>query len=140
MPTVLIGIFVLFYFTDRPAQARWLTPMKSGWLCAEIDGERRADRIARASSASARSFWDPKVLLLALNYFGIVTASLGLLLFLPQIVKQLGATNMQVGWATMLPYTLRRDQHGGLGLDLRPHGRAALEPVLGLHARRRRAW
>src|SRR4029077_5089303 len=39
-----------------------------------------------------------------LNYFGVVTASVGMLLFLPQIVKQLGLTNMQVGWVTMIPY------------------------------------
>ena len=24
VPTVLLGIFVFFYMTDRPAQARWL--------------------------------------------------------------------------------------------------------------------
>jgi MFS transporter, ACS family, tartrate transporter len=33
-----------------------------------------------------------------------VTASLGMLLFLPQMVKQLGLTNMQVGWVSMIPY------------------------------------
>ncbi len=49
-------------------------------------------------------FWNPKVLLLTLNYFGIVGASLGMLLFLPQIVKQLGLSNMQVGWVSMIPY------------------------------------
>jgi MFS family permease len=27
-----------------------------------------------------------------------------MLIFLPQIVKQLGLTNMQVGWVTMIPY------------------------------------
>jgi hypothetical protein len=27
-----------------------------------------------------------------------------MLLFLPQIVKQLGLTNMQVGWVSMIPY------------------------------------
>ena len=105
LPTVLIGITVLFYFTDRPSQARWLTDEERAWLCAEIDGERlRIESHAKLSIA--RSFWDPKVLLLALNYFGIVTASLGLLLFLPQMVKQLGFSNMQVGWVTMIPYTL----------------------------------
>ena len=52
-----------------------------------------------------RSFWDPKVLMLALNYIGIVTASLGMLLFLPTIIKELGISNMQVGWVTMIPYT-----------------------------------
>ena len=46
-----------------------------------------------------------KVLLLAINYFGIVTASLGMLYFIPQIIKSFGSlTNMQVGWLTMIPY------------------------------------
>jgi len=48
------------------------------------------------------SFWDPKVLLLSLYYFGIGTASLGMPLSLPQMVKQLGLTNMQVGWVSMI--------------------------------------
>ena len=39
------------------------------------------------------------------NYFGIVTASLGLLLFIPQIIKSLGTTNMGTGYATTLAYT-----------------------------------
>jgi ACS family tartrate transporter-like MFS transporter len=45
-----------------------------------------------------------KVLLLSVNYLGIVTASLGLLLFVPQIIKSLGATNMGIGFATSLAY------------------------------------
>jgi ACS family tartrate transporter-like MFS transporter len=44
------------------------------------------------------------VLWLTLSYFGVSTASVGMLLFLPQIIKQLGLTNMQVGWVTMIPY------------------------------------
>ena len=47
---------------------------------------------------------NPKILLLSINYLGIVTASLGLLLFVPQIIKSLGATNMGTGYATMLAY------------------------------------
>jgi ACS family tartrate transporter-like MFS transporter len=59
---------------------------------------------------SARKFsmleamMNPKILLLSINYLGIVTASLGLLLFVPQIIKSLGATNMGTGFATMLAY------------------------------------
>jgi hypothetical protein len=52
-----------------------------------------------------RSFFDARVLLLALNYFGIITASLGQLIFIPQIIKSIGVTsNMTVGWLTMIPY------------------------------------
>jgi ACS family tartrate transporter-like MFS transporter len=103
IPTVLIGIAVLFYLTDKPEQARWLPAAERDWLTARIAGEKR--RVAAEHGVGLlRAFLDPKVLLLSLNYLGIVTASLGMLLFLPQIVKQLGLTNMQVGWATMIPY------------------------------------
>ncbi len=103
IPTVLIGIAVLFYLTDKPEQARWLPAAERDWLTARIAGEKR--RVAAEHGIGLlRAFLDPKVLLLSLNYLGIVTASLGMLLFLPQIVKQLGLTNMQVGWATMIPY------------------------------------
>jgi MFS transporter, ACS family, tartrate transporter len=104
-PTVLLGIVVLFYVTDRPEQARWLSDEERNWLISTIADERR--RVERQRTVSLwRSFWDPRVLLLSLNYFGIVTASLGMLLFLPQIVKQLGLSNMQVGWVSMIPYVV----------------------------------
>jgi ACS family tartrate transporter-like MFS transporter len=102
-PTVVVGIFVLLYVTDRPAQARWLRDEERAWLTSTLDHERNSIEAKRKVSLW-QSFWDPKVLLLSLNYFGIVTASLGMLLFLPQIVKQLGLTNMQVGWVSMIPY------------------------------------
>ncbi|HEY2185277.1 MAG TPA: MFS transporter, partial [Xanthobacteraceae bacterium] len=103
VPTVVLGLVVLLYVTDRPAEARWLGKQESAWLISTLEGERRLIEKSRTVSLW-RSFWDPKVLLLALNYFGIVTASLGMLLFLPQMVKQLGLTTMQVGWVTMIPY------------------------------------
>ncbi|HUK61488.1 MAG TPA: MFS transporter [Stellaceae bacterium] len=104
-PTVLVGVVLLISLTDRPAEARWLSGDERTWLVTRMESERAAIE-AHGKVGIARSFWDPKVLLCALNYFGIVTASLGLLLFLPQMVKQLGFTNMQVGWITMVPYAL----------------------------------
>ena len=103
VPTIVLGFVVLIWVTDKPHQAKWLTADERAWLTGTLDSERRA--IEKAGVISVlQMFWNPKVLLLSLNYFGIVTASLGMLIFLPQIVKQLGVTNMQVGWATMVPY------------------------------------
>jgi ACS family tartrate transporter-like MFS transporter len=103
VPTVLVGIFLLFFVTDRPQLARWLSEEERGWLISTLETERRLVEAKRKVSLW-QSFWNPKVLLLTLNYFGIVASSLGMLLFLPQIIKQLGLTNMQVGWVTMIPY------------------------------------
>ncbi|HZU89185.1 MAG TPA: MFS transporter [Stellaceae bacterium] len=103
LPTVLIGIAVLFVLTDRPSEARWLDRDERLWLAGRIAEERRLIEAEKRFSM-LRAFWDPKVLLLSLNYLGIGIASLGMLLFVPQIIKELGVTNMQVGWVTMIPY------------------------------------
>jgi len=102
-PSVLLGVVALFYLTDRPAEAHWLSEAERSWLTSTLAEERRQIE-AGGKIGLLQSFWEPKVLLLSLNFFGIVTASLGMLLFLPQIVKQLGLSNMQVGWASMIPY------------------------------------
>ena len=74
--------------------------------------------------------FNPKVLLLALNYLGIVTASLGMLFFIPQIIKSLGNYRQHDGrLADHDPLHLRRHRAGGVGPRLRPHERAALEPA-----------
>ena len=102
-PTVILGVAVFFYLTDRPALAGWLAADERNWLSSTIEHEKRQVE-AHGVVPLLQSFWNPTVLLLTLNYLGIVTASLGMLIFLPQIVKTLGFTNMQVGWVTMIPY------------------------------------
>jgi MFS transporter, ACS family, tartrate transporter len=104
IPTIVIGIVTLFLLTDRPEQAKFLTAEERSWLAAKLAAERRAKEAVRTFSVWQGMF-DPKVLLLSLNYLGIVTASLGMLIFIPQIIKSLGTfSNMTVGWLTMIPY------------------------------------
>src|SRR5215469_10210888 len=103
VPTVLVGFVILFFVTDRPSLAGWLKDEERSWLISTLETERSLIEAKRKVSMW-ESFWNPKVLLLTLNYFGIVGASVGMLLFVPQIVKQLGLTTMQVGWASMVPY------------------------------------
>ena len=104
IPTVVIGVITFFVLTDRPEQAKFLTAEERNWLVARIAAERRATEAVRTYTLW-QALYNPKVLLLALNYFGIVTASLGMLIFIPQIIKSLGSySNMTVGWLTMIPY------------------------------------
>src|SRR6201997_3836459 len=105
VPTVVIGILTYFVLTDRPEQATFLNEEERNWLVTTIAAERRATEAVRTFTLW-QALYNPKVLLLALNYLGIVTASLGMLLFIPQIIKSLGDySNMTVGWLTMIPYT-----------------------------------
>ena len=82
IPTVVIGVLTYFVLTDRPQQAKFLTEEERNWLVATIAAERRATEAVRKFTLW-EALYNPKVLLLALNYLGIVTASLGMLLFIP---------------------------------------------------------
>jgi ACS family tartrate transporter-like MFS transporter len=111
IPTLVIGVLTLFVLTDKPEQAKFLTQNEKNWLRSRLDAERTAKESVRTFTLW-QSLVDTKVLLLALNYLGIVTASLGMLFFIPQIIKSIGvADNMTVGWLTMVPYIC-----GGIGL------------------------
>jgi len=103
VPTVLMGFGVFFLMTDRPALASWLAPDERAWLVGTMEAERRAVE-AKRKFGLLEGLFNPKILLLSANYLGIVTASLGLLLFVPQIIKALGVSNMSVGWVTSLAY------------------------------------
>ncbi len=117
IPTILLGVLCYFVMTDKPEQARFLTQAEKDWLTDKIASERRAKEQIRVYSL-LESLWNPRVLLLALNYLGIVTASLGMLFFIPQIIKQLG-TNVSDNMAimlTMIPYVC-----GGIALYVWGH-------------------
>src|ERR1700737_337480 len=104
IPTVVIGVITFFVLTDRPEQATFLTAEERNWLVTTLAAEHRATEAVRTFTLW-QALYNPKVLLLALNYLGIVTASLGMLIFIPQIIKSLGvSSNMMVGWLTMIPY------------------------------------
>src|SRR5580693_4841617 len=111
VPTVFLGVITYFVLTDIPEQAKFLTTEERNWLVSTIASERRATEAVRRYTLW-EALYNPKVLLLALNYLGIVTASLGMLFFIPQIIKSLGNyDNMTVGWLTMIPYVC-----GGIGM------------------------
>jgi len=104
IPTVLLGVLTFFLLTDRPEQAKFLTSEERDWLAAKLTVERKAKEAVRTFTLW-QALRDPKVLLLSVNYFGIVTASLGMLIFIPQIIDSLGHfSTMTIGWLTMIPY------------------------------------
>ena len=58
------------------------------------------------TSRSWQTLLNPKVLALALVYFGAVALNYGLSFFLPQIVKGFGLSNLQTGFVTAIPYVV----------------------------------
>ncbi|MDX1926612.1 MAG: MFS transporter [Pirellulaceae bacterium] len=87
IPAVVIGFVVLFYLTDRPRHAKWLTQEERDALENELAREKSLKASVSHHSVFA-ALTSPRVLLLSLAYFGIVTANYGIEFFLPSILKQ----------------------------------------------------
>ncbi len=102
-PSVLLGLAVLGFLTDRPAQATWLEADERAWLVRRLAEEEIVRQRARNFSV-LEALLNPRVLALSLVYFGVVAALYGVSFFLPQIVKAFGLTDVQTGYVTAIPY------------------------------------
>ncbi len=103
IPAVVLGVFVYFFLTDRPAQARWLD-----------DDERQAlqDALAREKAEHPASqhmtLWEAlsnrKVLILTAAYFFVVTGNYGVEFFMPSILERWYHLKIDdVTWLVILP-------------------------------------
>jgi len=126
-PAVILGFVVLIYLRDRPAHASWLTPEEKEWLAAELAQERREIESVRTHTLF-QLLTNIRVLALAVIYFGIVTASVGLVIFVPQIIKELGVSNLATGFLTAIPYVVGTVSMIAWGY-VSDHGRAPMEPI-----------
>jgi MFS family permease len=101
-PAVILGFIVLFYLTDRPAGAAWLLPAEREWLSGRMERER-SEGERKDFLSIAKAFISRRILLLAGIAFGMNIANYGLTLWLPQIVKAFGVTNVQTGFVAAIP-------------------------------------
>ena len=102
LPALIMAFVTFFYMTDRPAKAKWLPEDEKAWLVETMDAEVAA-RAEVAHSSAWRSLVDPRVLALALIYFGTSAGLYTLGIWAPQIIKQLGVSTMTVGYLNMIP-------------------------------------
>ena len=86
-PAIVLAFVTYFYLTDRPADAHWLQPDERAWLGSRLDAERRQREAAHSTCRSAQAMFNPRVLALALVYFGMVACNYGVGFWLPQIIK-----------------------------------------------------
>jgi len=114
-PAVIFGVICFFYLTDRPANAKWLTAEEKGWLDAEMQREKQTVAQHRTFSV-LQTLINWRVLALAAIHFGQAGVSVGLAVFIAQIIKELGLTNMQTGFVTVIPYAA-----GTIGMILWGH-------------------
>jgi ACS family tartrate transporter-like MFS transporter len=103
IPAVALALGVLRWMSERPSQAMWLGDDERRWLEAELAAERhKVESGGRLTMLQALTDW--RVLTLSAIYLTGVTASYGVVFFMPQIIKGLGLSNMMTGLVTAVPY------------------------------------
>jgi MFS family permease len=103
LPAVILGVVCLFVLTDRPEKAQWLTPAERDVLVAKLAEEKAAiERKHPMTLGQALRNW--RVLTLAAVNFCAIIGSLGIGLWLPQIIKQLGLATSLIGTVAAIPY------------------------------------
>jgi MFS transporter, ACS family, tartrate transporter len=113
VPACIVALFVLFYLTDRPHDARWLEPAERDWLESRLAAERELKQATAGHFSFMRSIADPRILTLALVYFCLNGGSYGVSYFLPTIVKGFGLSNFMTGVVSALPFVF-----GAIGMVL----------------------
>ena len=101
LPSVLIGIVVLFYLDDRIAHAKWLSDDEKALLARNIAHDN-ADKV---DAPIATVLTQGRVWLMGLIYFSFVMGLYGISFWLPTIIKQTGISDaLKIGLLSAIPW------------------------------------
>ncbi|HZP60854.1 MAG TPA: MFS transporter [Opitutaceae bacterium] len=103
LPAIILGVTVLFWLKNRPADAPWLEPEERTALEQQLALEKDK-RAAGHRMTVLEAFQHPKVLLLALTYFCCVAGNYSIEFFLPSILQSWYALSTDtITWLVLLP-------------------------------------
>ncbi len=92
IPAIVAGIATIYFLPDQPKDARWLPADERDWITGELEKQRsHLDASHRHSMLSALRH--PKVLLLALAYFCLMTSNYGFTMWLPKIIHSVSGSS-----------------------------------------------
>jgi ACS family tartrate transporter-like MFS transporter len=106
LPSVVMGCATLYYLTDRPEQADWLSAAERDWLLRCMGGEEQ-HRQQRHGFTLAGALAGPRVWLLCLLYFTVSLGANSFGAYQPTILEHhfSGFTELQIGLLSALPST-----------------------------------
>jgi D-galactonate transporter len=106
LPSIILGVLALFWMTEQPRDAAWLSSSEKQWLQQTLDSEVEVQG-TRALTGLKEGLLDIRVLLVTALCFFLIVGNFGVVFWLPQIIKSLGNLSIsQVGLLTTIPYLL----------------------------------
>lgn len=101
----VIGVFVFFYLTDKPRDAKWLSNEEKAAIEHELEKEKLF-KANKGPSSWRAALINPKVLYFTLIYFTIQVSVYGVLFYLPTRIAELLDTGigLKVGMLTAIPW------------------------------------
>jgi ACS family tartrate transporter-like MFS transporter len=103
LPTVLLSLAILLFLPDHPDEATFLSVDEKAWLKSRLAAEGQSIR-ASHDIAGLAALKDRRVLALSFIYFANITTNLGIAFFLPQIIKAMGASDVQANTISAFPF------------------------------------
>ncbi|MDO5639039.1 MAG: MFS transporter [Neisseria sp.] len=105
LPAIILGVVCFFRLTDKPEQAKWLTPEEKSWLTGELARDLAARKNVKHLSVF-QAMRNGKILYLSFIYFVYQCGSLGVGYWMPQILQGMAkeASHFQIGLMAMIPY------------------------------------
>jgi ACS family 4-hydroxyphenylacetate permease-like MFS transporter len=105
MPSILLGIVVWHYMSDKPADARWLTQEEKGALEAMLARDRARSRAAPVGRSTWREVLTPVVLMYTLAYFCLTNTLSAINIWTPQILQSFnqGSSTIVIGLLAAVP-------------------------------------
>jgi D-galactonate transporter len=101
IPSLLLGVLVIFYLQDRIRGASWLSEQEKLLLESQI----QAETSQKQEVSLGQMFSNPRVWLMSLIYFCFVMGLYGVSFWLPTIIKTTGVTDtFNIGLLTAIPY------------------------------------
>jgi D-galactonate transporter len=103
IPSIVLGVIILFYLDDGIRQAKWLSEAEK----LALEGNLRQDASADLKHSVASAFADPRVWLLSAMYFMINVGMYGIVFWMPTMIKGMGYKDpLTIGLISMIPYAL----------------------------------
>jgi MFS family permease len=101
IPSVIVGVWVIYYLDSSIEEAKWLTPEEKALLANNLIAEDKH----KTEHKLADAFTSGKVWVLCAIYFTLMIGLYGIAFWLPTIVKAFGIKGyLRVGLITAIPY------------------------------------